>query len=163
GSGYLDDYNVQLINDGDRTLAVNCSDINHRAGVELARFSPLGLWVNGALAFASDRNVKAGFAPVDSQAILEKVPALPITRWHYTTDPATPHLGPVAQDFHAAFSLGADEKHIATVDADGIALAAIQGLNQKLEAKSRDLEIRTRRLEDQNAELKQRNDSLEKR
>jgi len=33
------------------------------------------------------------------------------------------HLGPVAQDFHAAFGLGADDKHIATVDADGVALA----------------------------------------
>jgi hypothetical protein len=40
----------------------------------------------------------------------------------------------MAQDFHAAFGLnGADDKHIATVDADGVALAAIQGLNQKLE------------------------------
>jgi hypothetical protein len=40
----------------------------------------------------------------------------------------------MAQDFHAAFGLGTDERHIATVDADGVALAAIQGLNQKLEA-----------------------------
>ena len=58
---------------------------------------------------------------------------LSITRWHYTNDATTPHLGPVAQDFHAAFNVGADDKHIATVDADGVALAAIQGLNQKLE------------------------------
>jgi trimeric autotransporter adhesin len=39
----------------------------------------------------------------------------------------------VAQDFYAAFALGTDDKHIATVDAEGVALAAIQGLNQKLE------------------------------
>jgi polyhydroxyalkanoate synthesis regulator phasin len=36
----------------------------------------------------------------------------------------------VAQDFAAAFAVGEDDKHIATVDADGVALAAIQGLYQ---------------------------------
>jgi beta-xylosidase len=46
------------------------------------------------------------------------------------------HLGPVAQDFHAAFGLGSDDRHIATVDADGVALAAIQGLNRKVEAEN---------------------------
>lgn len=81
---------------------------------------------------SSDRNVKAGFEPVNAQAILEKVVTLPITRWHYTNDSATPHLGPVAQDFHAAFNVGPDDKHISTVDEGGVALAAIQGLNQKL-------------------------------
>jgi hypothetical protein len=40
--------------------------------------------------------------------------------------------GAPTQDFHTAFSLGADDKHIATVDADGVALPAIQGLNQKV-------------------------------
>ena len=68
---------------------------------------------------------------------------------------ATPHMGPMAQDFHAAFGLGTDDKHIATVDADGVALAAIQGLNQKLtdELKQKGTEI---------TELKQRLDALEK-
>ena len=41
----------------------------------------------------------------------------------------------MGQDFHAAFGLGATDKGIATVDADGVALAAIQGLNARLEAK----------------------------
>ena len=52
----------------------------------------------------------------------------------------------MAQDFHAAFGLGATDTAIATVDADGVALAAIQGLSQKLEetradVKRRDAEI----------------------
>lgn len=120
-------------------------------GVELMRLSQeTGLWVNGAFVSASDRNVKAGFQPVNPKAILEKVAALPITRWHYTNNPATPHLGPIAQDFHAAFGLGPDDKHIATVDADGVALAAIQGLNQKLEEKQARIEA----LEKTVAELK---------
>jgi hypothetical protein len=53
----------------------------------------------------------------------------------------------MAQDFHAAFGLGTDDRHIATVDGDGVALAAIQGLNQKLEE-------RTQKLESENAELR---------
>jgi hypothetical protein len=90
----------------------------------------------------SDRNLKENFAPVSPKEVLEKVAALRISRWNFKGDAATPHVGPMAQDFHAAFSLGTDERHIATVDADGVALAAIQGLNQKLadELKRRDAE-----------------------
>lgn len=65
-------------------------------------------------------------------ALLTALAALPISRWNFIGDAATPHLGSMAQDFHTAFGLGTDDKHIATVDADGVALAASQGLNQKL-------------------------------
>jgi hypothetical protein len=51
----------------------------------------------------------------------------------------------MAQDFHAAFGLGTDDKHIATVDADGVALAAIQGLNEMLEeTRKENSELRAR-------------------
>jgi hypothetical protein len=88
--------------------------------------------------------------------VLEKVSALPVSRWNFKNEPEVEHIGPVAQDFHAAFATGTDERHIATVDADGVALAAIKGLNEKLtEAlKSKDAEIAT---------LKQRNDDMERR
>jgi hypothetical protein len=59
--------------------------------------------------------------------------ALPISEWNFKEDADTRHLGPMAQYFHAAFGLGTDDKHIATVDANGVALAAIQGLNRKLD------------------------------
>ena len=84
----------------------------------------------------SDRNLKSGFAPLDAGAVLAKVAALPITRWHYKNDETTPHVGPMAQDFYSAFGVGADDRHIADVDEGGVALAAIQGLNQKMEADS---------------------------
>ena len=97
-------------------------------------------WVNG-----SDRNIKEHFSAINPAAVLEKVSALPITEWKYKVEAdGTRHLGPVAQDFHAAFGLnGGDDTHIATVDEGGVALAAIQGLNQKLEAetKEKDAEI----------------------
>jgi hypothetical protein len=92
-----------------------------------------GLTVNGVFVSLSDRNRKENFASVNPRDVLAKVMALPITQWNFKGDSATPHVGPMAQDFHAAFGLGTDDKHIATVDADGVALAAIQGLNQKLE------------------------------
>ena len=103
-----------------------------------------GLVVNGTVLSSSDRNAKAGFEQVDAEATLEKVAALPITRWHYTNDAATAHVGPTAQEFRASFGLGSDDKHIATVDADGVALAAIQGLNRKLEEalKVKDAELK---------------------
>ena len=105
---------------------------------------------------SSDRNVKENFTALDAKTILAKVAALPVTDWNYKDDTADKkHIGPMAQDFRAAFDLnGNDEKHISSVGLDegGVALAAIQGLNQKLEEK--DLEIQT---------LKQQNDSLGQR
>jgi hypothetical protein len=107
------------------------------------------------VALTSDRNAKENFKPVDDQAVLAKVASLPLTEWNYKTDSTgVQHIGPMAQDFQAVFHLdGADDKHISMVDEGGVALAAIQGLNQKLEneAKEKDVEIQT---------LKQQNDSL---
>jgi hypothetical protein len=60
----------------------------------------------------------------------------------------------MAQDFYSAFGVGPDDKHIAVGDEGGVALAAIQGLNEKLEAKSQ-------RLEAENADLKARLERLE--
>ena len=77
-----------------------------------------------------DRNLKENFQPVDLGAVLEKLARLPITEWNMKAqEPSIRHIGPMAQDFHAAFGLGgADDKHIGMLDADGVALAAIKGL-----------------------------------
>ena len=93
------------------------------------------------LALTSDRNAKENFSPVDNQAVLAKVAALPVTQWNYKTDKAgVQHIGPMAQDFQAAFGLdGPDDKHISVVDEGGVALAAIQGLNQKLQEKDAEI------------------------
>jgi hypothetical protein len=114
----------------------------------------------------SDRNVKQDFAAVDARAVLEKVTALPIQSWAYKNSPDTRHIGPVEQDFHAAFRFnGDDDKHITTVDADGVALAAIQGLNHKVESgkqKAERLEQRLEQKETEITELKQRLEKLER-
>ncbi|MCX8091116.1 MAG: tail fiber domain-containing protein [Verrucomicrobiae bacterium] len=111
------------------------------------------LHVNGAVtatAFntTSDRNLKENFQAVDPQHVLAKVLELPVWSWNFIGEGGARHLGPMAQDFHAAFGLGDSDKTIATVDADGVALAAIQGLNRKLEVRSQEAEGRIRKLEE---------------
>jgi trimeric autotransporter adhesin len=110
---------------------------------------------------SSDRNAKENFEPINSREVLEKVAALPITRWNFKQDRTSEHIGPMAQDFYAAFGTGSDDKHITTVDADGVALAAIQGLNEKVELRGKKSEDRIQKLEAENAELKQRLEKLE--
>jgi hypothetical protein len=111
----------------------NDTTFNAGGGTVLMTLTSGGLTVNGTFVSASDRNAKEQFEPLNPREVLDKVVALPLSKWSYKQDSATRHLGPMAQDFHAAFGVGPDDKHIATVDADGVALAAIQGLNQKLE------------------------------
>ncbi len=119
----------------------------------MMRLNSGGLRVNGTFVSASDRASKENFQPVDPASVLEKVAALPISEWNYKDDPASRHVGPMAQDFHAAFGVGPDDKHIATVDADGVALAAIQGLNQKVEEQAAALRERDARIAKLEAEL----------
>jgi hypothetical protein len=82
----------------------------------------------------SDSNAKTSVTVVDHRSILRKLEALPVTSWQYKHDPKRRYIGPMAQDFRAAFGLGYDEKHISTLDTDGVALSAIKGLAQELEA-----------------------------
>jgi hypothetical protein len=89
-----------------------------------------GTWTNN-----SDINLKEDITKISTQDILQKIAAMPITRWKYTGTNEY-HIGPMAQDFHAAFNTGTDNKSISSIDPAGVALAAIQALiekNEKLE------------------------------
>jgi hypothetical protein len=111
---------------------------------------------DGSWTAMSDRNAKENVQPVDTRGVLEKVAALPVSTWNYKSQSSdVRHIGPMAQDFKAAFGVGASDTGITTVDADGVALAAIQGLNEKLQE-----ELRRRDVE--NAVLRQRLAALEK-
>lgn len=99
----------------------------------------------------SDRNAKENFQAVDVGQVLEAVTRMPVTRWNMKGDRnRTSHIGPVAQDFRAAFGVGEGDKTINTADAQGVAFAAIQGLhrqNQQLRTKLATLEARITALE----------------
>jgi hypothetical protein len=109
-------------------------------GVELMRLNSnkgdlyvLGNVIANVTLNTSDRNLKTLIQNINPSSILEKVAAMPISKWMYKSDDAKNwHIGPMAQDFRKAFGLGQDDKTIASIDADGIALAAIQGLNAKV-------------------------------
>lgn len=103
----------------------------------MLRATSSGVSVYGTFHNNSDRNAKQDFAEVSPAELLEKVARLPVSEWSYKVDPGTRHVGPMAQDFHSIFELGPDDKHIAPIDEGGVALAAIKGLNQKLDEQLR--------------------------
>ncbi len=107
---------------------------------------------SGTVNGVSSRAMKTGIEPLDPKATLSRVAALPMSTWSYTADGiGVRHLGPMSEDFYAAFGLGVDDKHISFTDSAGVALAAVQGLNQVVEEKNHEI-----------SELKARLEALEK-
>lgn len=88
----------------------------------------------------SDSNAKTAVKVVDPRAVLEKVGRLPVTEWEYKHDPHRRYFGPMAQDFHAAFALGSDDKTINTLDADGVLFLSVKGLVEELKVRDKTIE-----------------------
>jgi hypothetical protein len=83
--------------------------------------------------------------------VLERVGRIPVSTWSYKSeDPSVRHLGPMAQDFYAAFGLGDTDRAYNAIDAHGVALAAIKALYER----SIEQDARIERLESENAELR---------
>jgi hypothetical protein len=109
---------------------------------------------SGSWETLSDRHVKTAFSPVDGREILERLKTVPILSWRYRTeDLAARHIGPTAQDFHHAFQMGADERYINSVDADGIAMAAIQSLYDMMKERDRAMEAQEKRIRELEEEI----------
>jgi hypothetical protein len=121
-------------NDGSLILYSDMSPtVMGRTGVILSSGS-------GSWSTLSDRSLKTGIKPIQPMEVLNRLLAIPLSTWSYIAQGETiRHMGPMAQDFADAFSLGESDTHISTVDADGVALAAIQGLNAKLEQENAQL------------------------
>jgi hypothetical protein len=116
-------------------------------GVGLASGS--GTWTS-----LSDRRAKENFQPVDGGEVLAKLAAIPVMTWNYKTqDSSIRHIGPTAQDFKKAFGIGESDTGITTVDADGVALAAIQGLVAELKKRDETMAARDRTIEELKAKL----------
>ncbi len=127
------------------------SDTGTTTGVNL----PAG---SGSFSSLSDRNAKTNFSVVNQREILERLLGIPIATYNYKTQDGVRHIGPMAQDFAAAFGVGEDERRISVVDADGVALAAIQGLYQMLGERESQIAAQ----ESQIANLRQRLGFLER-
>ncbi|WP_353185717.1 tail fiber domain-containing protein [Parapedobacter lycopersici] len=134
GAGFSSDSSFATANNqmtmrfiGGFKLFTTYQNIASPMGVELA---PGG----GAWTSVSDRNKKENFQEIDVESVLQKVAMIPVTRWNYKSQSADQqHIGPVAQDFHAAFQLDGvkNDTTINTVDIDGINMAAIQALEKR--------------------------------
>ncbi len=123
-------------------------------GVEMA--------ANGSSwAALSDVNAKENFRDVSGEDVLAKIAKMSIQEWNYKAqDASLRHMGPTAQEFRAAFGLGDFPLRINTIDADGVALAAVKAL----EARTRALnETLTRENDELRARLTRLEALLEKR
>jgi len=121
-------------------------EISRRNGVELPRGS--GSWSS-----LSARASKSDVDPVDPEAVLAGVEDLDVSRWSYDAQAGVRHMGPMAESFHDAFGLGEDEHRISTVDADGVALGAIQGLAKRDADRAAAIEEQAERIEELEAEV----------
>lgn len=104
----------------------------------------------GTLSEGSDRNMKKNIVPLETSGVLRKVVELPLSEWSYKTAGETRHIGPMAQDFYAAFRLGDSDKTLSARDLAGVSLASVQELHRlvrKQEAELTELRQATARLE----------------
>lgn len=147
---------------GNNVIGGNYKMIKAGAGVTAFDLQGNGnLTIAGTLTQNSDRFTKHNIVPVQPEQILGKVLDLPIATWVRNGDEAR-HLGPMAQDFAAAFGLGEDDRHIATIDMAGVSLVSIQALNGRLTTAlaAKDSEIETLRRE--SSDLSRRLAAMEK-
>ncbi|MEI6598346.1 MAG: tail fiber domain-containing protein, partial [bacterium] len=115
------------VNTGYIKVLSNGSIVSSIAG---ACLSTGGTWTN-----ASSRDLKENFTDVNSDEVLAKINALNIQKWNYKVEDSTiTHIGPIAQDFYAAFNLGGSDKSISTIDPAGVALIGIQALSKRLDS-----------------------------
>ena len=125
-------------------------------GVNGAALAPRGTaWVT-----LSDSNAKTAVVAVDPRAVLDKLDRLPVTEWEYKHDPHRRYFGPMAQDFHAAFGLGNDDKTINTLDADGVLFLSVKGLVAELKERDKAMAARDQSIEELKAELRALRDQV---
>jgi hypothetical protein len=98
-----------------------------------AYLSEGGVWTNG-----SSRAFKENFQTLDSGRLLSKISGLKVDSWNFK-DSDEKHIGPVAEDFVAAFDVGIiresdgqrDNQYLAANDVAGVALAGVKELIQE--------------------------------
>lgn len=141
---------------GDSSPAVIKSVTSDEARFQMPIYAP-------AFRTTSARVKKTAIEPVDPAVVLQTVKTLDVSTWKLDHQDDGRHMGPMAEDFAAAFDLGDDDTHIATVDVDGVALAAIQGLaaeNDEHAETVRELEEENEAKDLQIADLRADNDDL---
>jgi len=102
----------------------------------------------GTISQLSSRYSKENFESTDGGALLAKLEQLPISTWNYRgANSQERHLGPVAEDFRAAFGLGASERYVSVTDEAGVALASVKALQQEIKQRDSRIEQLEQRLQ----------------
>ncbi|MFM8459148.1 MAG: tail fiber domain-containing protein, partial [Chthoniobacterales bacterium] len=135
-----------------RSFGDNTFTVRAEGGVRFYTANGTGIGAflgpGGSWQVASDSNLKTKVTAVDPRVILSKVAAMPVMEWEYKALPNRRYIGPMAQDFHAIFGLGYDDKSISTLDSDGVMYAAIQGLVEELRDRDKEIaELKTKSAE----------------
>lgn len=136
---------------GANLISGNFNILKAGSGVTAFSLTGTGVLTVVDLIESSDRDMKTDIVAVQPEEILTKVSRLPLATWRFKNGTST-HLGPMAQDFSAAFGLGPDDKHIKALDVASVSLAAVQALHKQVTEKDAAI-----------SELQQRNDELEQR
>jgi len=112
----------------------------------------------GSWSSVSDYHRKENFEALNGEDVLQRLRAIPVSSWNYKSqDASIRHIGPMAQDFHAAFGVGEDEKLINTIDIEGVSIAAAKALDTRTTEQQAEINA----LKQRNAELEERLRRLE--
>jgi hypothetical protein len=111
----------------------------------------------------SDRNAKENFAALDGETVLQKVAGMPIETWTLKTERGVRHVGPMAQDFYAAFGFGTSDKTIGLLDEAGLTLKAVQALERRTRVLQEQLDAKTSEVESLRARLERLEKAIESR
>jgi hypothetical protein len=86
----------------------------------------------GVFTCTSSRTLKEGFAEVDGEDVLARIRGVPVNTWSYVGEAGgVRHMGPFAEDFRAAFSLGVSDRSIGLLDIDVVNFAAVKALEAR--------------------------------
>ncbi|HJR05969.1 MAG TPA: tail fiber domain-containing protein [Pyrinomonadaceae bacterium] len=123
---------------------------------------------SGVFNCTSSRTTKENFFNVRGEDVLTSLRKVPVSTWNYISEgQQSRHLGPMAEDFYAAFGLGTSDKAIGVQDLAGVSIAAVKALDERtaqLQLKTAELEklrSEVNELRTANATLEQRLNALE--
>jgi trimeric autotransporter adhesin len=107
-----------------------------------------------AWASISDRNRKENIVWLDGEDVLHRLRNVPVATWTFIgLDAGERNIGPMAQDWHAAFPIKSDSLSINQADFDGVNLAAIRALERRTTQQAEQLSVQAVRMRELEAEL----------
>ena len=87
---------------------------------------------SGVFNCTSSRYTKENFSLVSGADVLSQLRGIDVSTWNYIAEGRNVrHMGPMAEDFYKAFSLGTGNASIGVQDLTGVSLAAIKELDKR--------------------------------